>query len=213
MASNALESLKTSAFDLVASFARIVERNEVLINEENRNLLDAMARAKTAGNISLDQLWPEVYAFTIHFPSVARESMFLSVYAFVESTLIDFCRTFIETNQTVKLEHMAGRGIAQCKTYMEKVYGLRLPVAFLSGAEFKLLNKARNAIAHNRGFVDNPERFESWRKQVSSLMNDIILDTDSSRLSLGARFLPLVLQRVREMFEDLFSQVKARAEA
>lgn len=76
-----------------------------------------------------DEYWEyyldEVAQYKNEFPKIMRNSLFVSVYSFLESKIVELCVPHEDTS--LQLGDMRGKGIEQAELYLKKVIGLDFP--------------------------------------------------------------------------------------
>lgn len=115
------------------------------------------------------------------YPSILRESLFVSSYSLVESLAFKICADAKEVND-IKLgvKDLKGDGLKQCYTYLTSVVGLDQLENNPHYAQLSFLNHIRNALVHNQGILRDVKKFDTQLKQWDSVS---VNDSGGVRLS------------------------------
>jgi hypothetical protein len=142
------------------------------------------------------------------FENILRKSFFISIYTFLESSLMQHCRYLEETKSDIllSLSEIAGEGIHKAMIYLIKVQRINFSLSTRpEWSEIRQYNRLRNCIVHNEGKLNEGFRKEQ-RDQLANHINqsgsgltifgdEIILDEEFCKRALDTikRFLTSVL--------------------
>ncbi|MEC1780060.1 hypothetical protein [Schinkia azotoformans] len=124
----------------------------------------------------------EYHNFSNSFPSLLRQSLFLTVYAFFEQQLIGICKTFERQNQSIKLKDLKHKGITAAQFYLKRVVKLPFPDDTDLWIKIKSYSELRNHFAHNNKLSDK-EVIASLHK-IQGLKIDCIEHNKTTHISI-----------------------------
>ncbi|MCL4264752.1 MAG: hypothetical protein KJ069_16130 [Anaerolineae bacterium] len=92
------------------------------------------------------------------YPAILNNSLFIIIYSYLESSLLDFSRRLESQNpQPVKMKELRGEGIELCRTYLKKVHAIDFPDTSIEWQRITVYRKIRNFIVHNDRKLDGSE--------------------------------------------------------
>lgn len=146
---------------------------------------------------------------TVHFPSMQRRSVLLTIFGIFEHELEEFCNVYARKHQlSVKVADFKGSGIERSATYIKKVMGINTPSSTL-----KKLQKLRNACAHQDAKYKLPDGQKI--KEIADLVNEypnlIGTDTFEPKVILKAGFLNWVLTILGDYFRNIEEELRNNA--
>ncbi|MQR86399.1 hypothetical protein GFV16_10790 [Bacillus megaterium] len=153
-----------------------------------------------------DEYWDyhldEARQYSTEFPTIMRNSLFVSIYTFLESKIADLCVSDEKTLLT--LSDIKGQGIEQASTYLKKVLLLDFPY---DTKEWKYIEKAkslRNCIVHTNGHVSKVRKPESVEKAIKEL--DYVKKDKDGYISLESEFCLDFLENVHSFLKELYQR-------
>lgn len=105
--------------------------------------------------------------FLSHFPNMHRQSVLITLYSFLENSLLVLCNRYKkELELKINLSDINGKGIGKYKKYLVKVVGLDLSEINAVWQHITNIQKIRNVIVHDRGYIkaDNEEALNNVRQ-------------------------------------------------
>lgn len=96
-----------------------------------------------------DTTWNFDNIFRVHFPNVQRCAYVITLFSFLENSLVELCDLFHdEMELNIEYGDMTGRGINRHKHYLTKVIGLDFSQIQREWGAIDNLRKIRNIIVH-----------------------------------------------------------------
>ena len=194
-------------------FQEYLEVMERLLESERQKRLESAKERKE--HWEQEAGWYDVQMVEFCAP-ILRESLFVSLYAFLESRLNEACRLKRddlnrnrqeEDRILLTLSDISDRGIQRASKYWKKVLHLRFP----GNQEWSLINnyrRARNCIVHNEGKVD--DRLGKDRERLEYFVNgNENLSLSGGRLNLLEGFCKEVLETTNAFFDRLGAEYLA----
>lgn len=138
------------------------------------------------------------------YPSILRESLFVSSYSLVESLAFKICAHAKELNAIrLNVKDLRGNGLEQCYAYLTKVVGLKQLQDNPHYAQLAFLTHIRNALVHNQGTLREADKLESQLKQWDSVsLNQF------GGVRLSKNFNEKMLSHVRDLGLDIFAALR-----
>lgn len=104
------------------------------------------------------------------FTNILRKTFFVSLYTFLEVSLIERCRRLERKDETLlSVSDIRGKGIGQAMTYLTKVHRTDFSPGMSSEwNEIQHYRRLRNCIVHNAGILDNSLQ---QRQQLKEYIN------------------------------------------
>lgn len=134
------------------------------------------------------------------YPSILRESLFVSSYSLIESLAFKICDHAKEMNNIrLSVKDLNGNGLKQCHTYLTKVVGLDQLQNNLHYSQLSFLSHIRNALVHNQGTLRDADKFEAQLKQWDSVSLN-----QSGGILLSKDFNEKMLSHIRGFGLDIF---------
>ncbi|MDP1383372.1 hypothetical protein Q8G31_27025 [Priestia megaterium] len=153
-----------------------------------------------------DEFWDsymdEARQYSKEFPRIMRNSLFVSIYTFLESKIADLCVSDEKTLLT--LSDIRGQGIEQASTYLKKVLFIDFPY---DTEEWKYIKKAqllRNCIVHTNGQLSKVRKPESVEKAIEEL--DFVNKDDNGYISLESEFCLDFIETVYLFLQELYQK-------
>ncbi|SBO11735.1 hypothetical protein VME0621_03871 [Vibrio mediterranei] len=146
---------------------------------------------------------------TIHFPSMQRRSVLLTIFGIFEHELEEFCKAYAKKYQLkVKVSDFKGSGIERSTTYIKKVLEISVP-----SSELRKVQVLRNACAHQDAKYMKPDGQRIT--EIVALVNEqsafLELDSLENKVIVKTGFLDWVLKLFKNYFQALEQQLKDRA--
>lgn len=96
-----------------------------------------------------DTTWDLDNIFRVHFPNVQRSAYVITLYSFLETSMVELCNHFHdEMGLNIRQSDMNGKGIRRCNNYLSKVIGLNFREIEREWLNIDNLGKIRNIIVH-----------------------------------------------------------------
>jgi len=148
-----------------------------------------------------------------HFTNILRKSFFVGLYTFLESRLMEICRSQKRADSSQPLSDIPGKGIYKAKTYLVKVLGINFP--FDTNPEWKEIQdyyrRLRNCIVHNEGRLDegmkSKEDLEALRDYVARKQT---LSLPGKEIILHRDFCKEALDTIRKFFDSLLTSTNVQ---
>lgn len=96
--------------------------------------------------------YDEIAQYRDDFPMIMRNSLFISVYSFLEEKVIDLCNQPDETS--IKLDDLQGNGIKRASLFIKKVKKDDFPDDTKEWHFINNANQIRNCIVHCGGDIE-----------------------------------------------------------
>lgn len=129
----------------------LLERS-VIFNEKSEKRLK---RTPKYSREELEEILDEEYFVIAEtMPIIIRQSLFISIYALLETYLNDVCDLLQrEQKLQVSVKDLAGNGIFRAKDYLEKVLNVDFPASHKLWQRISNYNRLRNCFVHACGQV------------------------------------------------------------
>ena len=155
-----------------------------------------------------DQTWNLKEIFEEYFPNLQRSSALLTLFSFLEKELDGLCKLFQKENDyKITLKDITGNGIDRATNYLIKVAG----VNFTKSAEWnevKSIQKIRNIIVHNGGFLSNPDG--SIKKHESEYAKLCKFLSGENEVLIHSGYLEHVLTTIDNYFKTIDLAIKEK---
>ena len=121
------------------------------------------------------------------FMSSQRSSFFVSLYSFLESSLVNECLARKTEHTLLSFSDIAGRSeMDKARTYFTKVLGVRFPSDTTEWQEIQDYRRLRNCIVHNRGRLeDNSDpklcNYVAGKNSLRCIENEVLLEKEFCR--------------------------------
>lgn len=132
----------------------------------------------------VDWHYDEIVNFRDVFPSIMRNSLFISVYSFLEEKIIDLCGQPDETS--IKLEDLQGNGITRAALYIKKIKKEVFPDDIKEWHYIINANHIRNCIVHCGGDVEKSKNPKKVRHAIQELKH--VLENSHHKIILSEEF-------------------------
>lgn len=154
--------------------------------------------------------YEEQMHFFDNYKQTFYESLYISLYSFLEKELLKICRKLeSENTHKIKVKHLTGNGIEKHSLFLSTLYDLEIS-QFTTWNEIKNHQKIRNYLVHNDGTyinVQNPiyqpaislgciSRITRGQRELFEIK---ILDNTCSRL----------INCIEGFFEELFNKASS----
>ncbi|MBN3553296.1 hypothetical protein JYA63_03395 [Fictibacillus nanhaiensis] len=144
------------------------------LNEVEHNLWakadDYIKKAEALHEDEQENYWDwhvdEYHDYSELYPSFLRNSIFISIYSYLEYHLLNQC------DNKEKLRSIKGSGIEKGKKYFKQVYGIHTPFESIEWNNINDYNKIRNCLVHNGGDIDNISNANK-QKELNVIINKI----------------------------------------
>ncbi|AXI31467.1 hypothetical protein CIB87_21375 [Priestia megaterium] len=150
----------------------------------------------------LDYHIDEARQYSTEFPTIMRNSLFVSIYTFLESKIGDLCVP--DKKSLLTLGDIKGQGIKQASTYLKKVLLVDFPH---DTDEWKYIKKAqllRNCIVHTNGQVSKVREPKNVEAAIEEL-NYVNVD-EKGYISLESEFCLDFLENVYSFLQELYKK-------
>lgn len=188
-------SLISIQIDVFQEYARYIE------NSFQKELKKYEDGAKDLEEEVADSYWEhymdDVHQFSDDFPKIMRNSLFVSIHAFLEDKIIELCVPKDESSKKFSFG-----GIKKAVNYLKKDLGMNVPY---DTKEWKNITNAisiRNCLVHCNGVVSkakNEEQLENAIEDMSFVSKD-----DYGRISLDSGFCLDFLENVHSFLRQLY---------
>ncbi|MEB1806610.1 MAG: hypothetical protein LPK26_04755 [Bacillaceae bacterium] len=154
-----------------------------------------------------DHYYDEWSPFKNDFPKIHRSSLFISIYSFLESALINLCkRSYGKYHLSSTYEDISGNGIERAKIYLTKVAEIDFPSNTKEWQFIKLCNDIRNCIVHNQSYLNSDskkaEKLENQLKKTPLINVDV-----SGEITIEEGFCNLFIDTLESFLNKLFTIV------
>ena len=180
---------------------------------QRRNLeLEAKIEAKLAAiperkhNELIESYAWDLNQFQSSFPSMHRESMFITLYNYLEYRLNTVCEGIgREMISRVRLKHLSGRGVERAFLFIHVVPEFDLSAISAEVDFIRKANKLRNVVVHNGGLLP-----EGGREVVNGFVKaeSALFGQPGRRVCFGAEFVPLFAVKVQALFDGIGSEMQ-----
>jgi hypothetical protein len=153
-----------------------------------------------------EQFWHSDLAASMitHYSNLLRSSLFVSLYSFFESRLVNECRDRKNEHTPLSFSDIAGQNaIDKAKTYFTKVLQVNFPSNTTEWREIHNYRLLRNCIVHNRGSLDEMRDTKLLREYIAS-NNSLHLVDDEILLEKG--FCKEACETMKIFMRQLFSE-------
>ncbi|MER0468112.1 hypothetical protein ABR330_15855 [Bacillus cabrialesii subsp. cabrialesii] len=148
----------------------------------------------------VDWHYDEISQYRDDFPSIMRNSLFISVYSFLEEKVIDLCDQPDETS--IKLEDLQGNGIKRASLFIKKVLKDDFPDDTKEWHFILNANQIRNCIVHCGGDIDKAKNPKRVRNAVNELEN--VIEGRHNKILLNEDFCIEFIDVVEKFLRDLY---------
>jgi len=158
------------------------------------------------------------YHYSEEFPDIFRKSLFLTVYAKLEDTLVSFCEHFENKYpEEISLNDLRHKGITAHKIYLKKVIKINFPDSTKEWKNLEIFNVIRNHFAHGGdNFITKAEDKKIYNAiyQFPNLINTDILSKRKQnpetliKFHLDEKFCPEFIQICKRFIEMLNNAVE-----
>jgi len=189
-----------------ADVEQLLEANEALLQQHIEGVLEG-APESHHGEI-VDSYAEELHEQQTLFPSIHRESMFLSLYNLLEHKLNNVAEWLgEEVSAKMKLSDLRGAGIERAIRYIELVVNFDLKEAKDTLSFLREANKLRNIIVHAGGLLpaqplEAPNPFVQRTEGLSGSAGCAVV--------IGSMFVPHFADQVIALFKAVHDSMQAR---
>jgi hypothetical protein len=151
-----------------------------------------------------DPVFNDKVQFGSVFPSILYKSIFLHIYAVMESSLVEICNNLRKLLKAdLMLYDISGRGIKKSEKYLKKVIKIDFPSDSKHWKALEDYSKIRNVLIHSDGlFPNNNKEFSSLLTKYRGLNLHTYYD-ENNYITLEKEFVLDVLENVRNFFLQL----------
>ncbi len=142
----------------------------------------------------------ELSQFGEEFPAIMRNSLFISIYSFLEEKVIDLCEQPDEAG--IKLDELQGNGIKRASLFIKKVKKDDFPEDTKEWHFIQNANQIRNCIVHCGGNIDKAKKPKKITNAVNELENVSLSRHD--RIILNEKFCFEFINVVEKFLCDLY---------
>ncbi|WP_307892580.1 hypothetical protein [Bacillus swezeyi] len=144
--------------------------------------------------------YDEMAQFRDNFPAIMRNSLFISVYSFLEEKIIELCNQPDETG--IKLDDLQGNGIQRASLFIKKVMKKDFPDDTKEWHFIMNANQIRNCIVHCGGDIDKTKSPTKVRNAVNELKN--VTESRHSSIVLNEEFCLEFIKVVEKFLRKLY---------
>ena len=152
----------------------------------------------------------ENYTLELHqnqymFPSMHRESMFITLYNFLEHHLTEICHQIgDELKSNIRLNDLKGKGIERAFLFLKKIPEFNFNKISTEISFIRSSNKLRNYVVHNGGFLPN-SKDDIVNKFVSS--HDFLSGAPGYKVVFRNDFIPKYIEVLQSFFYELENEI------
>ena len=150
-----------------------------------------------------DWCFDEVSQYTQDFPRIMRNSLFVSIYTFLEDKIVEQCVSDADT--LLELSDINGKGIQQASIYLKKVLRVAFPNNCKEWKYIKNANLIRNCIVHNNGAVSKSRNEKKLRNIVEDTPSICINQID--HIHLESKFCLDFIDNVDLFLSQLYNAI------
>ena len=140
------------------------------------------------------------------FPSMHRESMFITLYNFLEHNLNAICIEIgKELKSAVQLKHLRGSGLERAFLFLKLVPAFQFKDIDEEISFIKNTNRLRNIVVHNGGILpeDEDEIVNRFVKSQPSL-----LGVPGRPIHFRDSFTPLFVEKLQALFKEIGNEMQ-----
>lgn len=197
-----------SDLDDYLQMSKIFEDNLCFGRQDREDLLARLLQITPIEDHSdiSETLEREILDYESVFPSIHRESCFLSLYSFLEHELNSFCiKAAKELGCTKELkEDKKNNGVFRALKYTHDELHFRLAGAQQAESFLRGANVLRNLLAHNGG------RLKTNRDEAITLVEQSknLCGAPGEKVSMGAGFLAEFVGAIRQLFDEIQNDIQ-----
>ena len=154
-----------------------------------------------------DEYWDcyidEASQYSQDFPRIMRNSLFVSIYTFLEDKIVEQCVSNADT--LLELSDINGKGIQQASIYLKKVLRVNFPNNSKEWKYIKNANLIRNCIVHNNGDISKSRNEKKIRNIVDDMSSININEID--HIHLESKFCLEFIDNVDEFLRQLYNAI------
>ncbi|MGA2405283.1 MAG: hypothetical protein ABSF81_00845 [Bacteroidales bacterium] len=126
----------------------IISRQKELEKHINNEI--KKSRHSNSGQEIVEYYIDDIIKYDQTYIEILMNSTFISSYSLFENSFCRICKhAQKEKGKQINLNDLSGKGINQCKKYIEKVIEIDLSSLYTEWEEIQNYNKVRNLIVHN----------------------------------------------------------------
>ncbi|MED1820995.1 hypothetical protein P4V11_19125 [Bacillus subtilis] len=148
----------------------------------------------------VDWHYDQIAQYRDDFPIIMRNSLFISVYSFLEEKVIDLCNQPDETS--IKLDDLQGNGIKRASLFIKKVKKDDFPEDTKEWHFIQNINHIRNCIVHCGGDIEKAKNPNKIRNAVNELGN--VTEGSHNKIFLNKDFCIEFINVVEKFLRDLY---------
>lgn len=186
--------------EMFEEYAQYIESNLEKELDSFREYMDGLSDDDKEEFI--DCHYDEIAQYRDDFPTILRNSLFISVYSFLEDKIIDLCDQPDKTS--IKLDDLQGNGIKRASLFIKKVKKEDFPD---NTDEWRFINNAnqvRNCIVHCGGDVEKANNTNKVKNAVAQLEN-VSIDKHN-KLILNDKFCFEFINISKKFLKDLYKK-------
>jgi len=190
----------------IDSYVRLNDLVECTLRERSEAM--AEQRQKEAGGKAFFPSRPEIEA-SISFPRLTRNYLLVSIYSFAEWELYFLCVQLFRSPDEAEMLALRPKGPGDVIKYLRRRWNLKLPDFFDKDGPCMFYKALRDCVVHRYGFMydDEKEKLRQLLLKVTPAP-DIEVDDGSGKIMLGDMFMPDMIQRLRNAFDELFDHIR-----
>ncbi|MEO2223209.1 hypothetical protein [Priestia megaterium] len=142
----------------------------------------------------------DVIQYSKDFPRIMRNSLFVSIYTFLEDKIVELC---VPNESTLlKLSDIKGQGIEQASLYLKKVLLLDFPDNSKEWHYIRKANLIRNCIVHSNGVISKSRSKDKLVKAIDEM--SFVTKDHNGHINLESQFCLEFLENVHSFLRQLY---------
>ncbi len=148
----------------------------------------------------------DLHQYQMLFPSMHRQSMFITLYNFLEHQLNETCRGIgDELESRLRLRDLRGSGIERAFLFLKLVPEFQFEKINEALSFIKNANRLRNIVVHNGGILPSEEDEEVNRFVIAQAS---LYGGPGREIVFRKEFVPLFTENVRTLFREIESEMQ-----
>jgi len=144
------------------------------------------------------------------FPRILEASLFITLYAFLEHTLIQLCGIIgIRGGYSLRVSDVKGRGVEAARIYIKKAAELPFPDESRGWRDIQIYRLIRNCIVHQDGRVsDNDRKLQEGIRRFGT--QGLSVNIIGGEIELSKPFCIEFIRTMEEFLKTLFDGIAAQ---
>jgi len=140
------------------------------------------------------------------FPGIYKNSLFITIHAYLESTLAQLCKILEEDNAKLKkLKDLTGNGIELYQEYIKIVQEIDFPDQSREWNQISIYRKVRNFLVHQDGRLDDSKNAKNIRQFANRKPEFLTIDKNNQIVLSTACHLDFI-NTIRKFFDKFYKQ-------